>query len=333
MRGPNEASFSAGAKAEICGRSLPACCRASLLYGLLLFGRKYALSGIELTTENADVALLASRLLADCFGIAAQPVSLGKRKLRVSAGAEDSGRILDAYGSRHGGRQINYAALDSSQESGVRSQESAYGKPKIIGEPVSFEDDSDDDTSCCYRAFLAGVFLVCGSIGEPSRQYHLEFAVPFQRLADSLARFLEELGYTAKPARRGEHGNIRVLYFKDNEKIADLLGLMGAVDCSLALAEVAIEKTLRNKVNRLTNSDTANLNRAAAAAVRQLNAVRVLERSGQLEELPAALRDAAALRAENPEASLTELCALSGGVTRSSLYTRLKKLEQLAVTM
>jgi len=299
-----------------------------MLYGLLLFGRKYALSGIEMTTENEDTALFASQLFVSCFNINVQPIRLGKRKLRISIGGEDARQVLEAYGSvRSGGRQINYAALDNAE---LRMQ-NAELKPKIIGEPIDFADDGDEDTSCCYRAFLAGLFLICGSIGEPQRQYHLEFAVPFQRLADSLARFLEELGFNAKLTKRGEHGNIRVLYFKDNEKIADLLNLMGAQSCAFDLADIAIEKTLRNKVNRLTNSDTANLNRAAAAAVRQLNAVRLLEQHGQFSELPLPLQETAALRTANPEASLTELCAIAGGVTRSSLYTRLKKLEQLAV--
>jgi DNA-binding transcriptional regulator WhiA len=294
-----------------------------MLYGVLLFGRKYARTGIELSTENEDVAWFASRRLEECFNISAIPARLGKKKLQLSVDAtEHTRRILDAYGPvRPGGRQINYAVLDS-EEPEQTEHESPTDDPN--GEEYEVE------TACCYRAFLAGVFLSCGSIGEPRRQYHLEFAVPFPRLADSLARYLEELGFFAKRTKRGEHGNIHVLYFKDNEHIADLIGLMGAMECSLNLADVAIEKTLRNKVNRQTNSDTANLNRAAAAAVRQLNAVRLLKKHGRLSALSSPLREVADLRVANPEASLTELCEVAHGITRSSLYTRLKKLEQLA---
>jgi hypothetical protein len=303
-----------------------------MLYGLLLFGRKYTRSGIEMSAENADVIHFTSRLLEECFSISAQPVQLGKKKQRLGVDKpEDARRILEAYGSsRPGGRTINYAVLDGCDHVG----ESQGAAALALSCPENDGDSADLELSAgvpCYRAFLAGVFLSCGSIGEPRRQYHLEFAVPFPRLADSLTRYLEELGFSSKQTRRGDHRNIRVIYFKDNERIADLLGLMGAVDCSLDLAEVAIEKTLRNKVNRQTNSDTANLNRAAGAAVRQLNAVRILERRGLLSELPAPLREAAALRRANPEASLSELCELAPhGITRSSLYSRLKKLEKLA---
>jgi DNA-binding transcriptional regulator WhiA len=295
----------------------------------LLFGRKYTRFGIELTTENEDVMRFASRLLAEFFNITAEPVKLGKKKLRLNINdPAEARRILETYSSsRPGGRMINYAVLDSCTQSG-KPEEAALQIPADYDHQE--EEGELADSAPCYRAFLAGAFLSCGSIGEPQRQYHLEFAVPFPRLADSLARYLEELGFSAKQAKRGDHRNIRVLYFKDNERIADLLGLMGAVECSLDLADVAIEKTLRNKVNRQTNSDTANLNRAAAAAVRQLYAVRLLEQRGLVDELPAALREAAALRRANPEASLSELCIIAPGISRSSLYTRLKKLEALA---
>lgn len=325
MNARSKESFSARVKAELCGKSLPVCCRLPALYGILLFGKKFSRSGIEFNTENKTVAELAVKLLADCAGVAAQSFMPGKKKIVVRL--EDKNelqRVLELFGSpRPGRRNINYAVLDGGQE-----------QP---GEPSSEESLLQEDAesslltqpSCCYRAFLAGAFLSCGSIGEPTRQYHLELAVPFPRLADSLAQLLGELNLAPKRTKRGEHGTIRVLYYKDNERIADFLGLIGAVDASLGLAEIAIEKTLRNKVNRQTNSDTANLNRAAVAAVRQLEAVRCLEQNGTLESLPAPLREAAALRKAYPEASLTELCRL-GELSRSSLYSRLSRIEKLA---
>ena len=63
----------------------------------------------------------------------------------------------------------------------------------------------------------------------------------------------------------------------------------------------------------------------------QIAAIRRLESRGQLEQLPEKLRQTAALRVENPEATLTELAAmLEPPVTKSALNHRMRKLIELA---
>ncbi|MCL2023741.1 MAG: DNA-binding protein WhiA [Oscillospiraceae bacterium] len=297
-------TFSASVKAQICAQKLHNCCGASLLYGMLLFGRRFSQTRIEITTESDETAALAVELCKRYLSLNAELQRHGKLKKRVVLAGEAAQLALEYYGSQQQrGRRINYAVFDNCQD---------Y-----------------EELCSCYRAFLAGAFLICGSVAEPTRQYHMEFAVPFQKLAQSLARFLEEVGFAPKTMKRGEHNNLHVLYFKDNERVADLLTLMGANAASLELSQIAIEKNLRNKANRQTNSDTANLNRITTAAARQLNAIRKLEVTGKLSELSPALRAAAELRIVYPQESLTELVMLSGDVTRSSLYSRLKKLEEM----
>ncbi|MDR0883866.1 MAG: DNA-binding protein WhiA [Oscillospiraceae bacterium] len=313
---PSKSTFSARVKADLCAGTLPPCCQASMLYGLLLFGRKYRATGIQCTTENADVAACAAGLFRDVFSLDITPEQVGKRKFALTVDAPHAGRVLEHYGGAHvRARAINYAVPESCSAADEAGMDEDFGGAASL--------------TGCHKAFLAGVYLSCGSCAEPERQYHLEFAVPYERLADSLARFLEELDAPPGRVRRGAHGSSHVLYYKDNEHIADLLALMGAVGASLELAEIAITKTLRNMANRQTNSDAANLNRAAEAAVRQLAAIRALAQSGTLTQLPAALQEAARLRSEHPEASLSELCAL-GNVSRSGLYARLQKLVALA---
>ena len=82
---------------------------------------------------------------------------------------------------------------------------------------------------------------------------------------------------------------------------------------------------------RIMRCETANLNKVVQAAVEQLESIRYLEKKGHFGKLPAALRETAELRLENPDASLAELAkAANGKISKSGLNHRLKKLQQIA---
>lgn len=53
---------------------------------------------------------------------------------------------------------------------------------------------------------------------------------------------------------------------------------------------------MRNQVNRVVNCETANLNKVVKAAVRQLAAIRTIDRTVGLDQLPENLQEAARLR-------------------------------------
>ena len=90
-------------------------------------------------------------------------------------------------------------------------------------------------------------------------------------------------------------------------------------------------KQLRNQINRQTNCDTANLAKRPGPMPRPPRAIRFLQEQGALETLPEVLQHAAAIRMENPDLSLTALCAcFDPPVSKSGLSHRMKKLEALA---
>ena len=98
----------------------------------------------------------------------------------------------------------------------------------------------------------------------------------------------------------------------------------------IARQRAKLEKNLRGSVNRRVNCDAANLDKAVEAAQVQLEAIRSLEQSGQLEGLPDKLRETARLRLEHPEDTLAELAALCDPpATKSALNHRLRKLVEL----
>ena len=91
---------------------------------------------------------------------------------------------------------------------------------------------------------------------------------------------------------------------------------------------------MRNKVNRLVNCETANLQKTVDASFRQVENIKLIARVNGLESLSSTLREAAEVRLNYPEATLQELVErLDGTVGKSGMNHRLRKLEQIAQTL
>lgn len=177
-------------------------------------------------------------------------------------------------------------------------------------------------------SFAAGVFLACGSVNDPSKEYHLEFAVPEEKLADDLMILPEHIGITPKKAvRRNQY----IIYIKDSESIEDTLTFIGAQQCTLELMNVKIYKDVRNKANRITNCDSANIDKVVNAAIKQTDDIQLIERTTGLDSLPEELRQVALLRLSEKEMSLRDMGALlSPPISRSGVNHRLKKIARIA---
>ena len=124
-----------------------------------------------------------------------------------------------------------------------------------------------------------------------------------------------------------------VVYLKEGDQVVDFLSLVGAHGAVLAMESVRAEKSLRNQINRQVNCENANQDKTLDAAERQIAAIRLLEETGHLQKLSHALREAAELRIENPDASLQELSEMRPGITRSAMNHRLRKLVEAAANL
>jgi DNA-binding transcriptional regulator WhiA len=181
-------------------------------------------------------------------------------------------------------------------------------------------------TASAARAYVRGVFLAAGSVTDPARSYHLELALGDPKLAAEVQHLLARRGIVLKRyVRRGQH----VLYLKDGDAIADLLGFLGCTEALLAFENARARKDVRDEVNRMVNAETANVAKTVEASLRQVRAVEALRRQGRLRRLPAALQETALLREEWPEATLAEL-AERLGITKSGVNHRLRRLVALA---
>ncbi len=182
----------------------------------------------------------------------------------------------------------------------------------------------------CIKAFFKGVFLSCGSINDPNYSgSHLEISLSLPQVFDLIEDAFARSIFSPKVSHR--HQQSYAFYFKKNEEIEDFLNYIGAQNDAFLFMNTKIEKGKSRLANRLTNCDTANIQKTVRSAAQQLEAIAYLEKCGVLSHLPAPLQETAKLRKENPDASLPELVLLHDGqVSKSGVNHRLQKLIQLA---
>ncbi len=197
----------------------------------------------------------------------------------------------------------------------------------IAGSPA-FSDAYEPKRLCCKRAFLRGAFLVCGTMSDPAKSYHLEFVLHDESKTALLLKVLNAFELDAKVTHRK---NNSVVYIKESEKIVDMLNIIGAHKILLELENLRIIKEMRGNVNRQVNCETANITKTVNACARQLDAIRRLEHTAGLSSLPPHLEEIARIRLNQPDISLSELGRLcTPPLGKSGVNHRLNKIIEIA---
>ncbi len=180
----------------------------------------------------------------------------------------------------------------------------------------------------CANAFLRGVFIATGSVNDPHKGYHLEFSLLGENRAALLRDLLEQKIARPNTVKRGERVG---LYYKSNAIIGDLIYYIGGTKSSFDVANVCIERDIRNTENRATNCVARNIARSVSASVRQVEQIESLIKSGAFYRLGEELKYTANLRLENPDASLSELALMhEPPISKSGLNRRLTKIAEAA---
>lgn len=180
----------------------------------------------------------------------------------------------------------------------------------------------------CATAFMTGLFIKNGTVSDPVKEYQLEFILSDEDKAAKLLAFFYRTGFIFKISQRRKNF---VVYTRNSETIEDFLATIGAQTTCLEIMSHKVIKDIRNRVNRLTNCETANIAKSSKASREHLDAINHLIESGNLELLSEELQQVAYLKLDNPELSLSELANISDPpITKSSLNRRLKKLCELA---
>lgn len=188
--------------------------------------------------------------------------------------------------------------------------------------------DAASMAACCRAAFVRGAFLASGYVVDPQKGYHLEWVLPSEEGAAAVQEVLAAEGIPAKAIQRKGGW---VVYIKEADAIAEVLTLVGAHHTLFLFEDVRVMKGVRNQVNRLVNAETANVDKAVAAALKQAEAIRMLQRRVGLANLPARLRAVAEARLAFPYVSLKELGEqMDPPLSKSALGHRMRRLLELA---
>ncbi len=291
-------SYSSLAKGELCNiRPESECCEVAEAYGLLLYSKLLTDKHNSYSTDNKTIVSRIAEKSASVCGVYADVLTYPK--------GEDG----------QGGQRFVVKIPNSEQK-------------KMICARFAGENGGILNNECCIASFLRGAFLVCGTVTEPQKDYHLEFIAGSERRCDILVNVLKRIDVRAHKLNRGERW---VIYVKDAEGIGRLMMQMGAAYAVKHLEETRNVRDCRNNANRRVNCDNANIDRTLSASESQCSAIRKLIKIKGLEGIPVELREIAQLRLENPEMSLRELSEnLSEPISRSGVNHRLKKLMELA---
>lgn len=300
-------SFSSEVKNEMLSVVNKPCCSFAQSYGFLLFGRSFSLKGVSLMTDYENLARVYEEAVRSLGGksVRFSRSDAGRYTVLLPPGV-DCRRVLSALGYDGSERRtrLNYANLRDE---------------------------------CCRAAFIRGVFLACGSVTAPEKEYHLEFsissknlAVDFMKLFDAYNDLDAEQTFTLQP-RLSARGGVYVVYFKDSTSIEDFLTLTGAQNAALRVMNAKVFKNIKNNVNRRTNFEMANLDRSVNAAAQQVDAIRRILRHNALSLLPEDTAQLALLRMQEQEMSLRELGeAMKPPMSRTAVNYRLKKILEFA---
>ena len=307
-------SFSREVKEEIVFNEFEPSCQKALLCALIKVVGTLSLnqSGLSLTirTENAKIASKAHKILKELYQphiefMVSRKMKLKKNNvyiLKISKARE----ILDDLHLMEG--------LSFNQ----------FPDKRIL--------TKDDDI----RAYLAGVFLSCGSVNNPdTSNYHLEMSINDEDYAEFIAGLMHKYELNAKIIKRR---NKYIVYLKSAEKIGDFLRAIGASQSVMNFEMTRIDRSMANTVNRWNNCDIANEMKAMSASKQQIEDIAYVMDKAGLEILDAKTREVALIRLENPELTLNELAEVylmktGQAISKSGLHHRFAKIKNEALKL
>lgn len=301
-------SFSKETKYELCNAPIftneQKCAE---VYGMVLFAKVFSANEISFSTESRACAnTFAQMLSAITETIVDTNVKLTRR------GGEKNIYTLSVPDANDCQKIYNFFGHYKNQ-------------PNLRINRANIDDDE------CIRYFLRGAFLVCGNVTSPEKEYHLEFVVPHKKLSDDLQKIISEiseLGISPKIVQR--KGNY-IVYIKGSENVTNIITYIGGQMSAIEVIQNNIFKSVRNSVNRKTNSETANLKKTALASAKQTQAINIIKNKRGLEHLPDDLKEIALIRLEYPEYNLREIgAALKNPLTRSGVNHRIQRILEIA---
>ena len=207
---------------------------------------------------------------------------------------------------------------------------------QIISEHgIGGDEDNRDllvDTPENKQAYLRAAFLIGGSVNDPiTSNYHLEI---YARDPNNILFIQQLMNYFDLNAKIIKRRNGFIAYVKDSEQIANFLILTKAQNSLFKFEDVRIKRDFNNSINRIINCEVANEQKVMESAARQIDDICYIEKHLTLKALNPRLKEAAELRLENPDLSLSELQEVyfekhNKKISRSGLNHRFIKIREI----
>ncbi len=266
------------------------CCRRAFTFGLVVGGGKLA--------DTEDITL----------------------KVRTEAMAETAHKLIREQFGRDAIVRLTSTATQTYELSFLSSGAGAM----IISPDSTYE--SVMKCQSCRAAFLCGLLCSCVSINDPRRDYYLSMRIDLD-FKECIERSLCECGLDYSFRIVGSKG---VFYMRASSRIEDFLAVCGMQRLLFDFINQKIENEYRNNTNRAINIEVNNIKKTLASAKKHITAIEWMRDNGRLGALDPELCEAAKLRLDNPECSLSALGAMmSPTVSKSGVLRRLNRIYQI----
>lgn len=262
---------------------------------------------IRITTENASLAREIFKKIKELYGVIP--------------------KIIVRKGYNYNKNYIYILEINHDVESILKSL--GLFDNGILDIPKSYIVDDMDSM----RAYIRGLFLICGSINDPKKsRYHLEFLVNHLSYANFVVDLLNKFDLNSKYIKRD---NKFMVYIKEAEKIGDFLRIINSTNAVLYYEDIRIYRDHKNMTNRLNNCEQANVDKTIIAANKQVNDIKKIMEECGLDVLDEKTRVVADYRLKYKEASLVELSEIISietgkTITKSGVHHRMKKILEIA---
>ncbi len=212
----------------------------------------------------------------------------------------------------------------------------------LIGDlEISFLDGKISKHIVCnddmISGYVSGAFLAAGSCNSPKKSnYHLEISLNDENYAKWFSKLLCKYKGTEFTAKIVKRRLKYVVYLKRAQQIVDFLSMMGATNATLEFENIRIDRDFSSIGNRLQNLDTANYNKTASAAEKQISDITIIDKVLGIDHVQNEKQKLLMkLRLEHDDYSLQELAnemgkQLGENVSRSNINHLFRAIHEMA---
>ncbi|QNM15788.1 DNA-binding protein WhiA [Fusobacterium hominis] len=199
------------------------------------------------------------------------------------------------------------------------------GYKNFIEQMNSYTIDAILEDEKILKGFIKGVFLSCGYIKDPKKEYALDFFMDNDETAD---KFYNILLKKNKKVFKTLKRNKPLVYLRNSEDIMDIMVLIGSIQSFFKYEEMTMIKDLKNKTIREMNWEVANETKTLNTGNNQIKMINYIEKTIGLNSLSGVLEEIAYIRLENPESSLQEIADIIG-ISKSGVRNRFRRIEDI----